>query len=92
MSLIQNEIILHTVQQQLQKTTITETDILSVTELNLSRKNLFDVSDLERFTNLVELDLVENCLTNLSPIAGLTNLRRLIAGNDPFRVFVLLIH
>lgn len=84
MSLIKNEIILHTVQDKLQKTDITETDIISITELNLSRKNLTDVSDLERFTNLVNLDLVENCLTDLSPLAGLKNLRRLAAGNDPF--------
>ena len=84
MTLIQNETILHTLQERLQKFTITEADILSVTELNLSRKNLTDVSDLERFTNLVNLDLVENCLTALSPLAGLKNLRRLAAGNDPF--------
>lgn len=84
MSLIKNEIILHTVQEKLQKTDITEADILSITELNLSRKNLTDVSDLEWFTNLVNLDLVENCLTDLSPIAGLKKLRRLVAGNDPF--------
>jgi len=84
MTLIQNETILHTVQEKLQKTDITEADILSVTELNLSRKNLTEVSDLERFTNLANLDLVENCLTDLSPLAGLKNLRRLAAGNDPF--------
>ncbi len=84
MTLIQNETILHTVQEKLQKIDITEADILSVTELNLSRKNLTDVSDLERFTNLANLDLVENCLTDLSPLAGLKNLRRLAAGNDPF--------
>lgn len=84
MTLIQNETILHTVQEKLQKTDITETDILAVTELNLSRMNLTDISDLERFTNLVNLDLVENCLIDLSPLAGLKNLRRLAAGNDPF--------
>lgn len=84
MSLIKNEIILHTVQEKLQKNDITEADILSVTELNLSRKNLTDVSDLERFTNLVNLDLVENCLTDLSPLSELKKLRVLKAGNDPF--------
>lgn len=84
MALIKNEIILHTVQEKLQKIDITEADIFSVTELNLSRKNLTDVSDLERFINLVNLDLVENCLTDLSPITRLQNLRRLAAGNDPF--------
>lgn len=84
MSLIKNEAILSAVQEQLQKNNITEADILSITELNLSRKNLTDVSDLERFTNLVNLDIVENCLTDLSPLAGLKNLRRLAAGNDPF--------
>ncbi len=84
MVLIQNNIILQAVQEKLQKTNITEADILSITELNLSRKNLFDVSDLARFRNLVSLDLVENCLTDLSPLADLTGLRVLKAGNDPF--------
>ena len=52
MTLIQNETIMQTLQEKLQKLTITETDILSITELDLSRKNLTDVSDLERFTAL----------------------------------------
>lgn len=84
MALIKNESILQAVQEKLQKNDITETDILSVTELDLQRKNLFEVSELEQFRNLESLNLIENCLTDLSPIAALTNLRVLKAGNDPF--------
>lgn len=84
MAIIQNETILRAVQTKLQKTDINEADILSVTDLDLSRKSLFDVSELARFRNLESLNLIENCLTDLSPLAEITGLRVLKAGNDPF--------
>jgi len=82
--MIQNAIILQAVQEKLGKQAITESDILSITELDLSRKSLFEVSDLSRFRNLEKLLLMENCLCDLSPISELVSLKELRAGNDPF--------
>lgn len=36
------------------------------------------------FRNLKNLNLCENCLSDLSPLSGLTELERLCAGKDPF--------
>ncbi len=82
--MIKNEIILNTVQQLLQKDKLCNDDILSVTELDLSKKGLLEISDLKHFVNLRKLNLQENRLSDLSPLANLVNLRNLVAGNDPF--------
>jgi len=63
---------------------LTENDILSVTELKLNNFGLADINDLEQFTNLIHLEIMGNCLTDLSPITSLVKLETLFAGNDPF--------
>ncbi len=84
MGIIKNAAIDNAVCERLQKTAITEEDILAVTELDLQRMNLTEIDDLARFSNLESLNIIENCLTNLSPLSELINLRVLKAGNDPF--------
>ena len=50
--------------------------------LDLSSRNLTDISALAGLTGVVELDLRDNAITDLSPLAGLTQLRALdLAGN-----------
>ena len=50
--------------------------------LDLSSRNLTDVSALAGLVGLRELDLRDNAITDLSPLAGLTSLERLnLAGN-----------
>ncbi len=84
MGIIKNAAINEAVCEKLQKSVLTEADILAVTELDLQRMNLTDIDDLARFTNLESLNLIENCLTDLSPLSELVKLRVLKAGNDPF--------
>ena len=50
--------------------------------LDLSWRNLTDVSALAGLTGVRELDLSDNAITDLSPLAGLTGLRALdLSGN-----------
>ena len=50
--------------------------------LDLSWRNLTDVSALAGLTGVSELDLSDNAITDLSPLAGLTELRALdLSGN-----------
>ncbi|MCQ6560275.1 hypothetical protein [Paenibacillus mendelii] len=81
-----NRIIEAAVRKQLGKEQgeLTEADILSITALKLNRLELEDVSDLARFHNLVDLELQDNWLTDLSPLRSIIHLERLIVSNDPF--------
>lgn len=79
-----NPVIEKTVRDVLGKETITEEDMDTVTELNLNKKQLTDISDLANFKNLVKLEIRDNCLSDLSPLSELTHLRELYASNDPF--------
>ena len=82
--MIKNLKILKSVQEQLGKGNILKEDILSIKKLDLSKREIDNVSDLAQFKNLESLILTENSITDLSPIAELINLKELRAGNDPF--------
>lgn len=82
--IIKNAIIFKTVQELLKKDNPTQEDLLSIKELDLQRKNLTEVNDLEIFVNLEKLNLTENCLSDLNSIKDLIHLKELRAGNDPF--------
>lgn len=81
-----NSIIESEVRKQLGKESgeLCEEDLLRVTELKLNNMGLEEISDLAKFHNLVNLELQDNWLTDLSPLRSLIQLERLIAGNDPF--------
>ena len=53
---------------------ITQQDMLQLSWLNGSGKNITDLTGLEYATNLTHLYLVENNIENLEPLAGLTKL------------------
>ena len=57
-------------------------DMLSLTYLGASVKNIADLTGLEYATNLTELDLSGNQISNLSTLTGLTNLTILILYNN----------
>ena len=44
---------------------LTDEELASITSLNCSSKNIEDTSGIEKITNLAELDLTENELTNI---------------------------
>jgi internalin A len=81
---VMNPAIRQAVCEALGKADLSREDILSVTDLKLNGLELTDVSDLAQFDNLEKLELNDNLLTDLSPLSGLTRLRELRAGNDPF--------
>ena len=64
--------------------------------LSCSEMDISDLSGLERFINLTEIDLGKNRITNLSPLSGLKRLRLLDLGENaitdvsPLRARVLL--
>ena len=82
--MIGNEIIRKVVIEQIGKDKVTEADVLSLKELDLSGQGLFEVDDISRFRNLEKLNLTENCLSELSCISELKGLKELRIGNDPF--------
>ena len=59
------------------------TDILRKKELDLSKKGLSDISDIESFKELTELYLNSNNISDISALANLTNLQTLhLSGNS----------
>lgn len=78
--------IFQVVREQLGKDELTREDILAVTKLELNKMELTDedIKVLAEFHNLEWLSLADNLLTDLSPIAELTNLKELYCMNDPF--------
>ena len=59
------------------------TDILRKKELDLSKKGLSDISDIESFKELTELYLNSNNISDISALANLTNLQTLhLSGNN----------
>src|SRR4051794_10114695 len=64
------------VRQALQKPNgpLTQQDMLALTDLNASGRNIASVAGLEAARNLTALELLSNRLTNFSLPSGLTNL------------------
>ena len=60
----------------------TPTDMLGLTSLNVTEKDIVDITGLEYATNLQKLWIRWNHITDLSPLAGLVNLRMLDAHNN----------
>ncbi|HUU94502.1 MAG TPA: leucine-rich repeat protein [Phycisphaerae bacterium] len=61
---------------------ITIGDLASLTSLTASRVGIANLSGLEYCTNLEYLDLVDNDIVDLGPLAGLTKLKTLHLGNN----------
>ena len=68
---------------------LTEQDLLSLTNLDASRRNVKSIVGLEAARNLVSLDLQINRLTNFSLPTELTNLITLDVSINPLTNFVL---
>jgi len=82
-----NKIIENEVRKQIGKSTdedLSESDILAVAELKLNNLGIADIRDLEQFKNLTHLEIMGNCINDLSPLASLVKLETLFAGNCPF--------
>ena len=62
---------------------LTDQDLLSLTNLDASRRNVRSIDGLEAARNLVSLDLQINRLTNFSLPAQLTNLMALDLSVNP---------
>ena len=60
----------------------TPTDMLGLTSLNLSSREIKDLTGLEYAKNLHSLQLTHNQVEDLSPLSKLTNLRRLVPNNN----------
>jgi len=63
-------------------TDITQTDLLQLTELDGSDKNIQGLTGLEYCTNLRVLFLTSNQITELTQLAGLVNLEKLYLGSN----------
>jgi len=61
---------------------ITKADMLRLTTLSASQRNITSLAGLEHATNLEALYLQENQLTDLEALSGLTNLRTLVLNNN----------
>ncbi|MGN7863513.1 leucine-rich repeat domain-containing protein [Chryseobacterium sp. 22458] len=57
-------------------------EINTVTELKLDEKNIFDLSGLEHFQNLKELNLRKNNISDFSLVNKLTKLENLYIGDN----------
>src|SRR5690349_5602350 len=68
---------------------LTQPDLLSLTNLNASRRNVSSIVGLEAARNLVSLDLQINLLTNFSLPSQLTNLITLDVSVNPLTNFFL---
>ena len=61
---------------------ISKADMLRLTTLSASQRNITSLAGLEHATNLEVLYLQENQLTDLEALSGLTNLRTLVLNNN----------
>ena len=59
----------------------------NITELNLSKNKITDVTPLPWLTNLTTLNLLDNQISDLSPLAGLTKLQELRLSKNPITDF-----
>ena len=56
--------------------------LTNLTELNLGRSRLSDISALSTLTNLKHLDIGFNEISDIGPVSGLRNLETLLASNN----------
>ena len=56
--------------------------LTNLTELNLGRSRLSDISALSTLTNLKHLDIGFNEISHIGPVSGLQNLETLLASNN----------
>jgi len=63
---------------------ITLADMLSITSLSATFKYITDLSGLEYATNLEELNVWGNRVSDISPLAGLTKLKKLDLGSNVY--------
>mgnify|MGYP000481523499 CR=1 FL=1 len=61
---------------------ITQQDILSVKNLDLSATELYDISDIAMFKNIESLCLNDNSISDISALSGLTNLEHVELNNN----------
>ena len=61
---------------------ITQQDILSVKNLDLSATELYDISDIAMFKNIESLCLNDNSISDISALSGLTNLEHVELTNN----------
>ena len=64
-------------------THVTEEHMLSLTELDVRSRGIYDIKGLEFAINLTYLRIADNPISDLRPIAGLTKLKTLILGSVP---------
>ncbi|KPU43702.1 N-acetylmuramoyl-L-alanine amidase LytC precursor [Oxobacter pfennigii] len=57
-------------------------DVLKLTTLKADRKDIWDLTGLQHFSNLRSLDLGENYIEDLTPLQSLVNLRTLRLDNN----------
>jgi len=70
------------VEAQLGVSDPTATDMLDLTSLDASGRDITDLTGLEHGTNLTNLYLSRNQIIDISPISGLTNLTHLNLGSN----------
>ena len=68
---------------QITNAPLTQQDMLALTNLDASRRNVRSLAGLETASNLVSLDLQINLLTNLTVPTGLTKLKVLDLSSNP---------
>ncbi|MDF2700547.1 MAG: putative peptidase [Haloplasmataceae bacterium] len=61
---------------------ITEEDLLTIGSIDLSNKNITDLSGIDYLKNMTTLILSSNSITDLTPISQLTHLKYLILDNN----------
>ena len=62
--------------------TITKANLETVTTLELNKKQITDVSGIEKFTNLKTLDLKYNNISDITPLSSLSSLTELILNKN----------
>ena len=71
---------------------IYKSDLESLTYLDLTEKNISDISALSGLTNLWLLDLTDNNISDISALSGLTNLEWLDLDDNPLSQKAINIH
>jgi hypothetical protein len=64
---------------------ILESDLVGLTKLDASTKNVIDLSGIEHCTNLQRLNLYGNQIRNIVPLSNLTELRELVLTDGGLR-------
>ena len=67
-------------------------DVVGLTFLDASGRNIQSLEGMEHLTNLTQLELNNNAIVDLSPLAGLTNLTELSFASTSTRYLLSLIH